>query len=318
VLQARFEASEQKLDQLRDANLEFRDAVLVEARTEAEALRQQVGKKDTDLARLRGQRDEMNAELTERRQREADRMRFADEMEGLCKARQERITLLASEVRRLKGKLAAQHGAEGYLAFLRGDGGIDGDYVRDLEERGKAANNKIAALSEQLEKLAEGGAAAAAAESEFRVELEVARRSLAKYERVLGPNADPSVADLTQRLQDETDGKTQLELRLSEAEASTDALYAEVEGISKQWEALEHTLRTKVFELKDAELRMGRLQTEKAKADNKFYQAMRSKEAIEAECKTAQRSVDKQLKLLERAQEVERALTAQLVSISCF
>jgi len=41
---------------------------------------------------------------------------------------------------------------------------------------------------------------------------------------------------------------------------------------------------------------------------------MRAKEAVDAECKAAQRSVDKQLKLLERAQEVERGLNAQLVS----
>ena len=41
---------------------------------------------------------------------------------------------------------------------------------------------------------------------------------------------------------------------------------------------------------------------------------MRAKEAIEAECKTAQRSVEKQLKLLEKAHEVEKALNAQVVS----
>jgi E3 ubiquitin-protein ligase BRE1 len=40
---------------------------------------------------------------------------------------------------------------------------------------------------------------------------------------------------------------------------------------------------------------------------------MRAKEAIEVECRTAQRSVEKQTKLLERAQEVERGLTAQVV-----
>jgi E3 ubiquitin-protein ligase BRE1 len=66
---------------------------------------------------------------------------------------------------------------------------------------------------------------------------------------------------------------------------------------------------SKVFELKDTELKIARLQTEKAKADNKYFQAMRSKEG-----KLAQRTVEKQLKLLERAQEVERSLNAQIVS----
>ena len=38
-------------------------------------------------------------------------------------------------MRRLKGKLGAESGATGYLSFLKGDGGIDGDYVKDLETK---------------------------------------------------------------------------------------------------------------------------------------------------------------------------------------
>jgi E3 ubiquitin-protein ligase BRE1 len=41
---------------------------------------------------------------------------------------------------------------------------------------------------------------------------------------------------------------------------------------------------------------------------------MRAKDAIDVECKTAQKSVERQMKLLERAQETERNLTAQIVS----
>jgi len=77
----------------------------------------------------------MNAELLERRSREAEKMSFADEVEVLAKAREERILFLVSEVKRLKGALAAAQGSEGYLTFVRGDGGIDGDYVKDLETK---------------------------------------------------------------------------------------------------------------------------------------------------------------------------------------
>lgn len=59
---------------------------------------------------------------------------------------------------------------------------------------------------------------------------------------------------------------------------------------------------------------MGRLTTEKAKADNRYFQTMRGKEATDAECKAAQRTVDKQLKLLDKAREVEKGLHAQIVS----
>lgn len=66
--------------------------------------------------------------------------------------------------------------------------------------------------------------------------------------------------------------------------------------------------------MRDAEGRLSRLATEKAKADNKYFQAMRTKEAIEAECRTAQRSVEKQARLLEKALEVERGLQAQIAA----
>jgi E3 ubiquitin-protein ligase BRE1 len=312
ALQQRFEQAEQKLDQLRDNNLEFREAVIAEARTEVETLREKLGQKDVDLARLRGQRDELNAELTERRVRDTDKMRFADEMEQLCSKREERINFLCSEVRRLKGKLAAKDGAEGYLAFLK-DGPVDGDYVKALEQQLQATKDEVSGLADQLKNAAGGDATTAASETAIRTELEAARRRLAEYERILGPNASSDVKDLAARLEEQADARKKLELQLAEAEDATNALYQELEGVNKLWEELDQTLKTKVFELKDGELRMQRLSTEKAKADNKYFTAMRSKEGVEAELRAAQRTVGKQLKLIEKAKEVERSQGTQIV-----
>lgn len=315
--QERFEQSERKLDQLRDSNLEFREAVLAESRQEVETLRQQMSKKDTDLARIRGARDDLQGQLNERIAGDNEKERTTKGLEALCKTREERIVFLVSEVRRLKGKLAAQDGAEGYLAFLKSDGGVDGDYIKNLEERLATASDQVTALTAQIESLSAGEAAAGAAETAVRTELESAKRLLQKYQRVLGEN--PEVADdvkqLAARLEEETEVKRKLELKVAEAEESTNALYTEVEGLSKLWDGLEQTLRSQVFAVKDNEAMIKGLQTDKAKAANKYFQAMRAKEAIEAECKTAQRSVDKQSKLLERAHEVEKALNNQLVSL---
>ncbi|KAK4685526.1 E3 ubiquitin-protein ligase BRE1, partial [Tremellales sp. Uapishka_1] len=313
-LQTRFETSEKKLDELRDSNFDFREAVLAEARTETDTLRQQLAKKDADLIRVRSQRDDMNAELQERKAKDGERLKYADQMEALARAREERLTLLSSEVRRLKGKLAAEAGHEGYLAFLQTPGGVEGDYVKDLESQLRAAQDKILVLSSQLESSSD--APASRTESEIRIELENARRTLSIYGRVLGPNAEASaeIQNLARRVELAQKEKEGLEMRLLEAEASTNALYTEVEGLSKLWEGLEHQVKNKVYDLKEGEMKVSRLITEKAKADNKYFAAMRTKEAMDAECKTAQRSVEKQLKLLERAQEVERSLSAQIAS----
>ena len=39
-------------------------------------------------------------------------------------------------------------------------------------------------------------------------------------------------------------------------------MYSEVEGLSKLWEGLDKTINSKVFELKDGELKIARLSTE--------------------------------------------------------
>jgi E3 ubiquitin-protein ligase BRE1 len=108
---------------------------LAEGRAESEQLRAQIAQKNTDLTRLRGQRDEKEAELLERRTKEGEKMRYAEEVEVLAKTRAERIVWLESEIKRLKGRLGAESGSAGYLAFLRSDGGVDGDYVKNLEAK---------------------------------------------------------------------------------------------------------------------------------------------------------------------------------------
>lgn len=137
------QTKETKLDEIRQNNFAFREAVLGEARQEIDALRKQVGQKNDESARLRGQRDEFQADLTERKAKEAEKIQFADQVEALAQSRQERISQLSSEVRRLKGALGAQAGSEGYLAFLKGDGGIDGNYLKDLETKLEYVNTQL-------------------------------------------------------------------------------------------------------------------------------------------------------------------------------
>lgn len=134
-MERRADQSEAKNDEIRQTNGNFREMLVSEARQEVEALKQNMARKEEEAARLRGQRDDMQAQLSERKAKEAEKTQFIDQIEGLANSRQDRINHLTSEVRRLKGKLGAQAGSEGYLAFLKGDGGIDGDYLRDLETK---------------------------------------------------------------------------------------------------------------------------------------------------------------------------------------
>lgn len=132
-MEKRADLSEAKHDDIRQNNGTFREMLVNEAKQEVEALKQNLGKKEEEAARLRGQRDDMQAQLSERKAKEAEKIQFIDQVESLASSRAERIKHLTSEVKRLKATLGAQAGSEGYLSFLKGDGGIDGDYVKDLE-----------------------------------------------------------------------------------------------------------------------------------------------------------------------------------------
>lgn len=108
-------------------------------------------------------------------------------------------------------------------------------------------------------------------------------------------------------------------------------VYSELDQLSAAWEALDRQVKSKVFELKDMEdrvvksgldvrhLRLFLIHNsfvwQKAKSENKFFAAMRDKEAVENERKNLSRNLEKQGKAVERLVESERSLGAQMVSI---
>lgn len=218
-LQQRYLATEAKLDKHLNANQFFRDAVMGERNAEIEVLRATIARNNTDIARLRGARDEAQGELAERKAKESEKMSHVEEMEKLASTRQERINYLVSEVTRLKGSLGARSGSEGYLAFLRAEGGIDGDYIKNLEERVQTSSDQVTAMTAQLQQ-ASSDSEAASSETSLRAELEAARRTIAKYERILGPEseAQEDVKVLGQKLEQADKERTALQMSLSQAE----------------------------------------------------------------------------------------------------
>lgn len=113
-------------------------------------------------------------------------------------------------------------------------------------------------------------------------------------------------------------------------------MYVELDKLSAAWEALDKQVKSKVFDLSAMEERLSKQNLEvrsftydsflrtlfnvdiivqKAKADNKFFAAMRDKEASEYERKNAVRNVEKQAKLIENLTKSEKSLQALNVSM---
>lgn len=108
------------------------------------------------------------------------------------------------------------------------------------------------------------------------------------------------------------------------------SLYAELDKLSSAWEALDRQVKSKVFDLAAMEERLSKgamdvscywylphkLLTryiQKAKAENKYYAAMRDKEAMEIEKKSFMRMLEKQGKAVEKLVDTEGSLQAQIV-----
>jgi len=109
-------------------------------------------KRDVDNARIREQRDQLQAELTERKHLESVKLTSVNEMKVLAESRsvcsrrrrrdaradrdaQDRIAVLQSELRRLKARLAAQAGDEDLMNFILNQSDVDVDYIQDLRTR---------------------------------------------------------------------------------------------------------------------------------------------------------------------------------------
>ncbi|KAI3613432.1 hypothetical protein CBS9595_004265 [Malassezia furfur] len=263
-LRAECAAVVQENEQLREFRVDFQHQTATQANTHCDELQKQLRARDADIVRLRGQRDELNAELLERRARDTIKFAQVDELKALVAPKDERIEALRAQVRRLGAVLGAVRGETGNSA-------ADGVAAEDAELARATADG--AALR----------AAAAAADA---------------------PDATPDA--LRQAL-------TQVRAELEAANASTSSLYDEVDRLSAAYDALDKQANAKLVNLAKLEDKIVRLTTEKSKADNKYFAAMRAKDAIEAELRTLARSSERQGKVIERYTDTEKGLQQQLM-----
>ncbi|EPQ29486.1 uncharacterized protein PFL1_03241 [Pseudozyma flocculosa PF-1] len=281
-------ATEERLVSLETENAELREeqaslakASGTELNERIAALEKTVKSRDSDVTRLRRQRDELNAELTERRHREQVKFNQIDEMKALVGVKEERLAVLTGYVKRLRITIAASRGEQAAVEAL--STGAD--------------------EADQLDKLASAAKAAQA-------EVEQLRRRLAESGQAETNGADSAAPpQSTEQLQVEVE---RLKLELRAAGDSSTALYDEIDRLSTAYSDLEKKVSNQVLDLSKMENKMLRLTTEKSKADQKFFGTMRIKESLEVENRAALRNVERQTKLVELLTENEKTFAGQL------
>ena len=112
-----------------------------------------LSKRDDDNVRLREQRDQLNAEIQERKQKDFVKYSAAQEYKSLwesskvsqvnfpsstqlmAQAVQQRLTIMESELSRTKAQLAAQACSKEHLLFFLGGNTDELQFFEDLKEQ---------------------------------------------------------------------------------------------------------------------------------------------------------------------------------------
>lgn len=269
---------ETEANALREERATFQQTVEAEASARTDELEKMVKAKEADVTRLRSQRDELNAELTERRSREQVKFTQIEEMKALLNSKEERLTLLTSQVRRLRMSVSAFRG----------------------QSAGVAALAETESEEDQFEKLSR-----AAQEAQARI------AELEKRFTSADTPADGAAVNGTTSA-DQTEEVERLRLSLQAAEASSKAVDDELEKISAAYAELERQASVKVTDVSRMEEKALRWVTEKSKADNKYFSTMRAKETLDAELRAVKQVNERQQKTIEMFGEVERSYSTQL------
>jgi len=316
-VRALLETTQKEADDLRERQEEFRTKIVTEITKRMEDMEKKLASKDADVTRIRATREEARSELHELKSRDVEKMKQVAQIRTLANSRQDRINALSSEVRRLKMRLAADAGDRDTVDFLATNEEVD--VAKALQERVKIADETIKSLQAQIEQLAqnsksEDSASLIRSEAETRQELVTARQRLESINKLLGPDATPDLSDMAKRLQAEVDRQQVLETKLAAQEASASMLYTEVDRLSTAWAVLDEQNRDKVFKLAEHDEKVLKAVHEKAKADNRYFSAMRANETLKSQTAVLEKMAEKQTVTISKMSDELRAVSARLTS----
>ncbi|KAK0504766.1 hypothetical protein EDD18DRAFT_1343546 [Armillaria luteobubalina] len=315
-LQSDIAALKEELALAMEARVAAEESIPTDLGQQAQELRTMITRKDTDISRLREIRDQQQAELNERKQKDATKMASLEQFKALADNRHasflDFIEILKTQLKLSHARLAASTGNEDVMTFLLGDQ-ADVKYAQVLQERLATAENELAACRQAMSAYETDRADAVAAHADVLRQLSQARVELQKYHSVYGDTSVSAESSaLMERLRQKEEEAHALRLQQSRHVEAETSLYAELDKLSIAWEGLDRQLKNKVFDLSGLEERLVKSGLDRAKSENKYYQAVREKEAIEGERKALQRVIDKHEKIHERSKEMERSLQQQL------
>ncbi|KIY74431.1 hypothetical protein CYLTODRAFT_484742 [Cylindrobasidium torrendii FP15055 ss-10] len=307
--------NQEKAHQADEARRALETQIPTEYAQQIQDLKTALARRDADIARIRESRDQQLAELNERRQKDSVKNKSILEVKQLSDSRADFISVLQDRLRLCKSQLASAAGNEDLMKYFLSDQ-TDASYVEDLKSRLETTQRQLTAYQETVSSYDDNNRDLA---EEHRITLEKlaeVQATLSKYQAVYGTSSLSSDASaLAEELQRKNDEINRLRLDRKQRQEAETSLYNEIDKVSAAWEELERQVSDKVSDLEEMEDKLSKCNLDRAKAENKWYQAMREKEASDAEQKSIQRLMEKQDRLIQRLKEDEANLKKQLVNL---
>ncbi|PPR05855.1 hypothetical protein CVT26_010135 [Gymnopilus dilepis] len=296
---------------------QFEELSTTESAQTIQDLKNMLAKRDAENARIREQREQQGAELNERRHKDSLKSAALQEYKSLVESNSERINILQSELSRCKAQLAANANSEELMLFFLGGNIDEARFFERLKQEKRQLEERLAALEETFSTYQSEHPDIARhmkSEAEALEQLSLVKAELEKYQRTYGPTTTlpPDTSQLAEQLAKKERELEHLRLLERQRQETESSLFVELEKLSALWEALDRQLKSKVFDLSTLEDRLQKSVNDKAKSDNKFYAAMRDKEAIENERKVMSKQLERQAKVVDRLTEIEKSLRNQL------
>ncbi|KAF8520418.1 hypothetical protein BU17DRAFT_89013 [Hysterangium stoloniferum] len=299
-----------QVDQMRELQEDFKEKLTADYSVRYDEQKSLIIKRDLENVRLREQRNAFQMEGNELKARTSEKKSIS-QLEILLQSRADRIAALELESKRLKSHLAANAGQEDVLELILSD------KLANLPELLRIAERKSQALQSSLETLESDHPEVAKhirSEAEAREALAVALSRLQRFESTFGPGSTLSLdqESLIKQLREKDELLRAATLRHCQEQAASNDLFAEIERLSAAWEALDRQNKAKVFDMENMESKLQKLAAEKAKADNRYYSAMRQKDAADALYKAKCHAIEKLQNAVEKFTETEKVLTSKL------
>ncbi|KAJ8522455.1 hypothetical protein ONZ45_g968 [Pleurotus djamor] len=265
-----------------------------------------LSKRDADVARLRELRDQLSAELLDRKHKDISKYPSVQAYKNVLESRSARLSVLESQLKRCKARLASEAGLGDILELL---GGAEASLVPELKRRLSSAETRCEELEKVIQDLeaahpdvAHHVESAAALKRNLR---DVSSR-LDEYKRIFGElSSSPDSGQLADRKRNPLN--TPMLNPLIQSTKTDAQLTSEVERLSNAWDQLDATIRCKLLDVAPFEDRLSKLTAERSKLENKFYAAMRERDAAEASRKSYEKAHEKLSGTLEKYNELLQA-----------